>query len=88
MQSNSWRQGLASSAVGLKVRQTSEAMDFVSSTAAIDFCVLNKLAGVQLVLKFDEQQYDIVLPVLAAGDAPAQRVPEHRYSRGRLCCLR
>jgi len=58
------------------VRQTSEAMDFVSSTAAIDFCVLNKLAGVQLVLKFDEQQYDIVLPVLAAGDAPAQRESE------------
>ncbi|HEV2211109.1 MAG TPA: hypothetical protein VG167_20280 [Verrucomicrobiae bacterium] len=45
------------------VRQSSDAMDFVSSTAAIDFCVANKLPGIQLVLKFDEQQYDIVLPV-------------------------
>ena len=41
----------------------SEAMDFLSSTAAIDFCVANKVSGVQLVLKFDEQRYDIVLPV-------------------------
>jgi hypothetical protein len=45
-------------------RDSSEAMDFLSSTAAIDFCVSNKLSGVQLVLKFEEQQYDIVLPVL------------------------
>lgn len=41
-----------------------EAMDFVSSTSAIDFCVLNKISSVQLVLKFEEQRYDIVLPVL------------------------
>lgn len=40
------------------------AMDFLSSTAAIDFCVANKISGVQLVLKFEEQRYDIVLPVL------------------------
>jgi hypothetical protein len=45
-------------------RNTSEAMDFLSSTAAIDFCVSNKLNGVQLVLKFEEHQYDIVLPVV------------------------
>ena len=41
-----------------------EAMDFLSSTAAIDFCVANKISHVQIVLKFDEQRYDIVLPVL------------------------
>jgi hypothetical protein len=40
------------------------AMDFLSSTAAIDFCVANKISHVQIVLKFDEQRYDIVLPVL------------------------
>jgi hypothetical protein len=40
-----------------------EAMDFLSSTAAIDFCVANKISNVQLVLKFDEQRYDIVMPV-------------------------
>lgn len=40
------------------------AMDFLCSTSAIDFCVANKISGVQLVLKFEEQRYDIVLPVL------------------------
>jgi hypothetical protein len=42
----------------------SDAMDFLSSTSAIDFCVANKISNAQLVLKFDEQRYDIVLPVL------------------------
>lgn len=45
------------------VRSGSEAKDFVSSTAAIDFCVVNKLSDVHLVLKFEEQKYDIVLPM-------------------------
>jgi hypothetical protein len=45
------------------VRNSAEAMDFISSTAAIDFCVTNKLAEVQLVLKFEEQKYDIVMPM-------------------------
>ena len=49
-------------------RQRAEAMDFVSSTAAIDFCVANKLTDVQLVLKFEEHQYDIVLPVQPRPD--------------------
>ena len=50
-----------------------EAMDFVSSTAAIDFCATNKLGGVQVVLKFDEQKCDIVLPEQAAQLAPGER---------------
>ena len=50
-----------------------EAMDFVSSTAAIDFCAINKLSGVQLVLKFDEEKYDIVLPVLPPRDFAHER---------------
>lgn len=45
------------------VRSGLEAKDFVSSTSAIDFCVTNKLNEVHLVLKFDEQKYDIVLPM-------------------------
>ena len=49
-----------------------QAMDFLSSTSAIDFCVANKISGVQLVLKFDEQRYDIVLPVIAPQDEPRQ----------------
>ncbi len=50
-------------------RNSPEAMDFVSSTAAIDFCVANRLNGLQIVLKFDEQQYDIVMPV-QPGEEP------------------
>lgn len=45
------------------VRGASEAMDFVSSTAAINFCVTNKVNDVDLVLKFAEQKYDIVMPM-------------------------
>ena len=45
------------------IRNPTEAMDFISSTAAIDFCVTNKLGEVQLVLKFEEQKYDIVMPM-------------------------
>ena len=62
--------------VGSWVYHSSEAMDFVSSTAAIDFCVANKLSKVQLVLKFDEQKYDIVLPVLAAREMGPEQPSE------------
>jgi hypothetical protein len=55
------------------VRQHTGAMDFVSSTAALDFCKRNKLAGVQMVLKFEEQSYELVLPVMAARDLPGPR---------------
>jgi hypothetical protein len=58
------------------VRVSSEAMDFLSSTAAIDFCVSNKISDVQLVLKFDEQKYDIVLPVRPLQDLSAERANE------------
>jgi hypothetical protein len=50
------------------VRHTNEAMDFVSSSAAIDFCVSNKLSGLQVVLKFEDQRYEIVLPVAPEQD--------------------
>ena len=43
-----------------------EAMDFVSSTAALDFCAANHLDGVQIVLKFVGEKYDIVLPPVTA----------------------
>jgi len=42
--------------IGFLDSESSGAMDFLSSTAAIDFCVTNKLGGVQLVLKFDEHR--------------------------------
>jgi len=50
-----------------------QAMDFLSSTSAIDFCVANKISHVQIVLKFDEQRYDIVLPVLPPQDSHEPR---------------
>ena len=66
--------GLYFKDIGAWTRNPSEAMDFLSSTSAIDFCVMNKISAVQLVLKFEEQQYDIVLPVLtnkhSRGDEP------------------
>ncbi len=54
-------------------RTSAEAMDFVSSTAAIEFCAANKISDVHLVLKFEEQQYDIVLPVQSARPHPGER---------------
>jgi hypothetical protein len=64
--------------VGTWVPDGSEAMDFVSSTAAIDFCSANKLAGVQLVLKFTDEKCDIVMPVVAAEAAHSR---SHRPSQ-------
>jgi hypothetical protein len=55
---------------------SSEAMDFVSSTAALDFCTANKLAGVQIVLKFDEEKQEIVLPVIPPPVGQGQRPTE------------
>ena len=55
------------------VRLQAEAMDFVSSTAAMDFCAQNNIAGVQMVLKFEEQAYELVMPVVVSREAPHSR---------------
>jgi hypothetical protein len=57
--------GLYFKASGVWTHHAAEATDFLSSTKAIAFCGSNKISGVQLVLKFDEQHYDIVLPMMA-----------------------
>lgn len=44
---------------------TWDAMDFLSSSRVTEFCANHKLSGVQIVLKFEEQHYDIVLPMAA-----------------------
>ena len=62
--------GLYFKDVGAWVRTSSEAMDFVNSTAAIDFCVANKLMDTQVVLRFEEHKYDIVLPVVNPNQDP------------------
>ena len=56
--------GLYFKDVGTWTQDTAEAMDFVSSTKAIDFCVLNKIIDVQLVLKFEQEHYEIVMPAM------------------------
>jgi hypothetical protein len=50
-----------------------EAKDFVSSTSALEYCLTRNLSGVQLVLKFDDQPYDIVWPVVSPDAGKGQR---------------
>ena len=57
--------GLYFKDVGRWTPEPGDAMDFLSSTKAIDFCVTNRISGVQLVLKFEEQLHDIVLPMVS-----------------------
>jgi hypothetical protein len=70
--------GLYFKDIGDWTRESLKAMDFLSSTSAIDFCATNKISGVQMVLKFEEQRYDIVLPFSPDkthhGDAPRPSV--------------
>jgi hypothetical protein len=56
------------------VRESLDAEDFVNSSAAIDFCARERLADVQLVLKFEGEEYEIVLP-LQPTSAPASAQP-------------
>ncbi len=64
--------GLYFADVNAWVRSSSQAMDFVSSSAAMEFCGLNKLSDVQVVLKFEEQKYDIVLGASLMTEAAGQ----------------
>ena len=52
-----------------------EAMDFLSSTAALEFCATNQLTEMQLVLRFEEQKHDIVLPVTLPTQPRSQPPP-------------
>ncbi len=56
--------GLYFEAVGHWTPEPKDARDFLSSVKAIDYCVTNRISGVQLVLKFEEQLHDIVLPMV------------------------
>ncbi len=47
-----------------------DATDFISSTKAIDYCAANKISGVQLVLKFEDQDHYFVMQM--AADRRAQ----------------
>jgi hypothetical protein len=56
--------GLYLKDIGVTTHDTLEAKEFLSSTQAIEFCAAHKIAGMQIVLRFQEQHYDIVLPML------------------------
>lgn len=58
--------GLYLKGAGAWTPDTWDAMDFLSSSRVTEFCADHKLSGVQIVLKFEEQHYDIVLPMAAA----------------------
>ena len=55
--------GLYLKAAGVTTGDRVEAMDFLSSTQAMEFCAAHKITGMQIVLRFDEQHFDIVLPM-------------------------
>ena len=59
--------GLYLKGLDVWVRKSLEAAEFVNSTAAINFCARQRLADVQLVLKFEGQPYEIVLPFQPDG---------------------
>lgn len=65
--------GLYFKGVGDWTRSPADGRDFISSSNAIDFCAANKITGVQMVLKFEEQLYDIVLPLVARRHYRAER---------------
>lgn len=66
--------GLYLKEVGLTTPNSSDAMDFLSSTQAIEFCASHKIIGMQIVLRFHEQHFDIVLPMLMDRRPPATRI--------------
>ena len=68
--------GLYLKDVDLWTSDRSEAMEFVSSTRALEFCEMNKLDAVQVVLRFEEERYEIVLPDVIS------QPPQHDRPRG------
>jgi hypothetical protein len=47
-------------------------MDFLSSTAAIEFCELNRMDYIQIVLKFEQEKFDIVMQGFPLAEQGAQ----------------
>jgi hypothetical protein len=56
--------GLYLKEAGVTTQHTFDAMDFLSSSRAIEFCAIRRIGGMQIVLRFDEQHFDIVLPMV------------------------
>lgn len=62
---------------GVMTHDRSEAMDFLGSTQAIEFCSAHRVTGVQIVLYFDEQHFDIVLPMTLNPRHTSRLRPAH-----------
>ncbi len=53
------------------IQNAEEAKAFESSSQALEFCRQKQWEGVQIVLKFDSDRYDLILPSLVSvGDLP------------------
>lgn len=61
--------GLYIKDLGAWTSNAADANDFLSSTKALAFCATHKISDVQLVLKFDAEHYDIVLPTSVGRQA-------------------
>ncbi len=61
--------GLYLQDMGSWTMDSSEALEFVSSTAAMEFCHRNGIDSLQIVLKFDQEKCDIVMQQISTGGA-------------------
>jgi hypothetical protein len=61
------RTGLYFEDIGTWTPESTAAMDFVSSASAMEFCARNNLSGMQIVLKFQQEKAEIVLPLRGHG---------------------
>ena len=59
---------------GSWTEEADEAFVFPDSQAAAQFCLDNEIAHVQVVLKFEDDQYDVMLPV-AEGEFQQPKEP-------------
>ncbi|HWF19406.1 MAG TPA: hypothetical protein VG754_09060 [Verrucomicrobiae bacterium] len=59
--------GLYFHAPGEWTPEHQEARDFKSSVTARTYCLRHGIEGVQIVLKFESEKYDIVLPSRQSG---------------------
>jgi hypothetical protein len=69
--------GLYLKEAGITTGDRAEAMDFLSSTQAIEFCLAHRITKMQIVLRFDEQHFDIVLPMTVNHRRPSNLGSAH-----------
>lgn len=67
--------------IGVMTHDAEDAMEFLSSTQAIEFCSSKKIVGMQIVLRFDEHHYDIVLPMALSRHSLFHTRAPHRASQ-------